>query len=184
MLTLSIIAQVVRAISAIFLIIADRSSNRKTMLVFNAIYNLLNGVQYLLLGAITGAISSFITVLRNVIFYRYKKRAPLAVLLVFFIIVIAINLGSVDSWIAMLPILFVVIYSTALYIGNVFWIKIAVIVVCGLEIIYDYVVGAYVGMSVCDIDIVFVSISFKNLKKPARKPISKPASKPRPRRRG
>ena len=181
MLTL-IIAQVVRAISAIFLIIADRSNNRKTMLIFNAIYNLLNGVQYLLLGAITGAISSFITVLRNVIFYVFKKRVPLIVLLIFFAIVIAINLSSITSPVAVIPIFLVVIYSTALYFGNIFWIKIAVIAVCILEIIYDYLVGAYVGIAVCVLDIIFVVLSFKNLKK-SKKSTLRAASKRRPRRR-
>ena len=102
-----VIAQIVRVAAAIFCIIADHSNNRKKMLIFNAIYNFLNGVHYALLNAITGAISSIITVLRNVIFYVFKKRVPVAVLLVYFIIVILINLGSINSPISMIPVFLV-----------------------------------------------------------------------------
>ena len=172
-MTLMVIAQIVRVAAAIFCIIADHSNNRKKMLVFNAIYNFLNGVHYALLNAITGAISSIITVLRNVIFYVFKKRVPVAVLLVYFIIVILINLGSINSPISIIPVFLVMIYSTALYIGNLWGIKIAVIITCSLEIIYNIYVGAYVGIAACVIDIIFVIISMRKLKKLQKKPKKK-----------
>lgn len=159
-----VIAQIVRVAAAIFCIIADHSNNRKKMLVFNAIYNFLNGVHYALLNAITGAISSLITVLRNVIFYVFKKRVPVAVLLAYFIIVILININSVTSLVAVIPVFLVIIYSTALYIGNLWGIKIAVIITCSLEIVYNIYVGAYVGIAACVIDIIFVIISMRKLK--------------------
>lgn len=168
-----VIAQIVRVAAAIFCIIADHSNNRKKMLVFNAVYNFLNGVHYALLNAITGAISSIITVLRNVIFYVFKKRVPVAVLLVYFIIVILINLGSINSPISIIPVFLVMIYSTALYIGNLWGIKIAVIITCSLEIIYNIYVGAYVGIAACVIDIIFVIISMRKLKKLQKKPKKK-----------
>ena len=172
-MTLMVIAQIVRIAAAIFCIIADHSNNRKKMLVFNAIYNFLNGVHYALLNAITGAISSIITVLRNVIFYVFKKRVPVAVLLVYFIIVILINLGSINSPISIIPVFLVMIYSTALYIGNLWGIKIAVIITCSLEIIYNIYVGAYVGIAACVIDIIFVIIPMRKLKQLQKKPKKK-----------
>ena len=79
--------------------------------------------------------------------------------------VLMLNLLIYDGLITILPFLLVLFYSIALYIGNVKYIKYAVIITCLLEIIYDVYYHAYVGIVVSILDIILVTISLYKLKK-------------------
>lgn len=154
-----IIAQILRIIGSIFGIIADKSDEPKKIYFFNGIYNLACSVQYFLLNAITGAISSFICIFRNIIFYKYKKKVPMSIVLVYFLITILINIPGYTGLISIMPILLTIIYTMALYIENIIFFKFSIIAVCILEIIYDIAYDAYVGIAICIIDIIVVTIS-------------------------
>ena len=160
-----ILAHTFRIIATIFCIIADKTNDKNTLLLCNGIYNFFNGLHYLLLNAITGAICSFITIIRNILFYVYKKKVPLIFIILYFILIIMINIKSIDSLITFIPIPLVIIYTTAIYVGEPYKLKIAIIITCILEIIYDYVFLSYIGIIVCIIDIILVALSFKTLKK-------------------
>ena len=154
-----VLAHLFRVIGSIFGIISDRSNDKEKIFLYNGLCNLFCGIQYLFLNAMTGALSSFIAILRNVLFYKHKNKLPLYVLIIYFIILIALNYLSITSFLTFIPVLLVMMYSTALYIGNVLIIKLTVIITCLLEIIYDYHVGAYIGIFFCILDIILVTIS-------------------------
>ena len=160
-----IIAQILRIIGSIFGIIADKSSNPKKIYWYNGIYNFINGIQYYLLNAITGAISSFIAIFRNILFYKYKKKVPWVALLIYFMIVVILNIPGYVGIISLIPILLIIIYTTALYLEDILLFKYSVILTCILEIIYDFVYDAYVGIIICALDIIFVTISLIQLHK-------------------
>ena len=151
-----VLAQVFKIISAFFGIAADKSSNRKKIYLYNAISNFFSGVQYYFLNAIAGAISSFVAIFRNVIFYKYQKKVPLYVLILFLIGLILINCGSYVNYLSIIPVSLVVLYTVALYINKVRIIKYVVIITCLLEIVYDVYYLAYAGIVVCVIDTILV----------------------------
>lgn len=66
-----VIAHIIRLISSLFGILADRANDIKRVYLYNAIYSFLTGVQYFLLGAITGAICSMLAIFRNYLFCNY-----------------------------------------------------------------------------------------------------------------
>ena len=78
---------------------------------------------------------------------------------------ILINIPGYNDLISIIPILLTIIYTMALYIGNIIFFKFSIIVVCILEIIYDIVYDAYVGIAICIIDIILVTISFIRMKR-------------------
>jgi sulfite exporter TauE/SafE len=160
-----IFAQIFRLISAFFYLAGDRSNNKKKIFTFNAVYNFFSGIQYLLLNAITGALCSFLAILRNVFLFRFGKRVPLWIFISYLLIVLGLNLLVYDGLITILPFFLVLFYSIALYIGKVKYIKYSIIITCLLEIIYDIYYLAYVGIIVSIIDIILVIISLKKLKK-------------------
>lgn len=160
-----IIAQILKLISSIFYLAGDRSNNKKKIFTCNGIYNFFSGLQYLLLNAITGAISSFLAILRNIFLYKFGKKVPLWIFVLYLFIVIVLNLLAYDGLITLLPILLVFFYSIALYIGKVRLIKYSVIITCLLEIIYDLYYKAYVGIAVSVLDIILVTISLYKLDK-------------------
>ena len=150
------IAQVLRIISSFFTIKSDKASDKKSIYLYNSISNFLCGLQYLFLNAITGAISSFVAIFRNVIFYKYNKKIPLIVLILYIVGIVFVNSGSYSNYLSFIPVLLVIIYTVALYINKVKAIKYAVIITCMLEIYYDVYYKAYVGIIICLIDAILV----------------------------
>lgn len=163
-----IIAQIIRLIGSVFGLIADKSDEPKKIYLFNGVFNLANAIQYFLLGAITGAISSFIAIFRNVLFYKYKSKVPIIVILIYFLITVLLNIPGYVGLISLIPILLVIIYTIALYAGNILFFKCANITIYILEIIYDIVYDAYVGIIICIIDLIVVTISLVKLKKESK----------------
>ena len=164
-----IIAQVIRIIGSIFGILGDRSNDPKKLYLFNSIYNVMAGIQYFLLHAITGGITSVLTLVRNVLLYKYKKKLPIIVLIIYLLLTICLNLTAYDGIISLIPIALVTIYTTGLYLDDIKKFKICTIIVCSLEIIYDYHYNAYVGIFFCILDIILVIISFKQMNKKKKK---------------
>lgn len=160
-----LLAQIFKIIGSIFNLIADKANNTKKIFIFNSISNLFNGVQYFLLNAITGAISSILAILRNIVLFKYKNDIKVIDLIIYFMIIILFNIYEFTNIISIIPVLLVIIYSTALYTNKILNIKYSIIIVCILEIIYDYIYYAYVGIIVCIIDIIITTISIKELKK-------------------
>lgn len=154
-----ILAQVLRIISAFFEILADGCSNKKLIFLLNGIYNLLSAASYFLLNAFTGGLGCLLAILRNIIFYIFKNKTPLWILILYLLFILSMAMISDFSLLGIMPCILVGIYTVGLYTGDVKTIKISVIITCVLEIIYDFIVLAYAGIVVCSIDIVVVIIS-------------------------
>ena len=117
------LAQIFKIIGSIFCLIADKSNNTKKIFLFNSISNLFSSFQYFLLNAITGAISSLLAILRNIVLYKYKNKVKVIDLILYFIIIILFNIFEFDNIISIIPVLLVIIYSTALYTNKILNIK-------------------------------------------------------------
>lgn len=158
-------AQVDRLVSFIFDSISAKSTNNKSITVYNGFANLFLSISYLFLNAITGAICSFIALLRNIVFYKYKNKLPIIVLFLYFAIIILLNIGQIHILIDIIPLVLVIIFGTALYYQNYLGLKIAGIITSFLEIIYDYYYHSYVGIATCTIYVILVTISLLKKKK-------------------
>jgi len=159
-----ILAQIFRVISSFFGIMADKASDSKKVLLYNGIYNFFSALQYFFLFAFSGAISSIVAIGRNVIFYKFPKKVPIYILIIYFVVIVALNIPAFDGLISFIPVLLVVMYTTALYIGNIYGIKYTVLVICVLESFYDYYCKAYIGIGVCILDFIIVSVSLYKMK--------------------
>lgn len=159
-----VVANIVRIIAAFFDILAANTTETKKIYLYNGIYNFLLGVQYYILNAIAGAISSFVAILRNIIFHRHKSSSIYA-LIIYLIFVILINIPAYEGLISTLPIIMVAMYTIAIYRAKIMEIKYVSIITCALEIIYDIYYYAYVGASVCVIYIIVVTLSIIRIKR-------------------
>ena len=159
-----IVANIVRIIAAFFDILSANATETKKIYLYNGIYNFLLGVQYYILDATAGAISSFVAILRNIIFHRHKDSSIYA-LIIYLIFVILINIPAYEGIISTLPIIMVFMYTIAIYRANIMEIKYVSIITCALEIIYDIYYHAYVGAIVCVIYIIVVTISIIRIKR-------------------
>ena len=165
-----IAAQIFRVFAAFFSILGDHADNPKKLYIYNGIGNFLASIQYALLGAFSGAVSSMAAILRNLIFYKNDTKKPIVALIIYLLFICLLNVPTFDGLISILPTIMVVLYTISIYRGNMVHVRYVVIFTCFLEIIYDIYYSAYVGIIVCIVDIILITIklirdkSSKNLK--------------------
>ncbi len=139
-----IIAQVFGLLVFIFNIIGHTKLTTKKVYIYNGICNSLSAVQYVLLGALSGALCCLIAILRNIVFYKYKNKVPIYILLIYISLVILLNFNFVHNVLDIIPIINVIIYAIALFTKDIMNIKVTGVFTCLLGIIYDFTNKAYV----------------------------------------
>ena len=139
-----IIAQIIGAIALIILIISLQNNSKKRLLTYQMISSLLYALQYFFLKANTGCFMNLICMIRNWIFNRYPKTRPP----IYWLIIIMVYTSSLSyaGIISTLPMIAVVIYSIALWNGNLTKIRITEVISCTLYIIYNIKVLAITGL--------------------------------------
>lgn len=141
-----ILAQILGIIIFITGVISYSKKETKQVYFYNGITNGLLVIQYVLLGAYTGAISCLMATIRNVILIYYKKRIPISYLVIYLIISVLINVYFVKSFIDIIPIFNIVIFSIALWSKNIRHIKITGIMTCTNGIIFNAYKNAYTSI--------------------------------------
>ena len=167
---LFILAQIVGSMAVSLQIIGSSKPTTKEVYFYNGTCNLLFTIQYCLLGAWAGALCCLIATLRNIIFYRYKKRIPVYVLMSYLVIAILLNYSVIHSFIDVLPLVNIVVYSIALWTKDIMYIKIVGLITIIGGTIYDFTTKAFVSLLSQLIDGTVGIISLHKLrKKPKRK---------------
>ena len=142
-----IVAQIFGALALTILIISLQKNSKTKLLLHQSISSLLYALQYLFLNAYTGCFINLICMIWNMIFNRYpKKRPPVYWLIITVGIMILASSLSYTGLISILPMIAVVIYSIALWNGNLTIIRITEIISCSLYIIYNINVLAITGL--------------------------------------
>ena len=143
---LIIIAQIFGLLSFIFNFTSTQKAEKNQILLFNGLANMMSSFQYFALGAYSGAISTIIATLRNVVFSRFKDKVPVYILVIYLVIAISLNLGNIINIISIIPILNICTYGIAICQKDVGVLKIIVITNGALGIIYDAYNLAIVGV--------------------------------------
>ncbi len=158
-----IIAYILCVIGSFFSVLSDKSNNGRKILIYNGIANVFCGFHYFLLGGISGAITSFAAIVRNITFHRYKGKIPLQMILGYFVFLILVSYTSVTSFLTFIPVSLVIIYTIGLCCNDKNILKACILLTSFLEIIYDIKYKAYVAIGVCIINIILVTISIMKI---------------------
>lgn len=146
MLTNFIIAQIIGIIALIVLMISFQKNTKEKLLKYQMVSSFLYAIQYLFLGAYTGCLMNFTCMVRNYIFNRYKNKVPIYYLIIVILIMIFLSMLTYSGLISLLPMIAVVLYSCALWYGNLKIVRITDIISCLLFIIYNIKVLAITGL--------------------------------------
>ncbi len=163
-----IIAQIIGGIALIVLIVSFQKNEKKKLLKYQMFSSLLYAIQYVLLGAYTGSLMNLICMVRNFIFNKYEnKRPPLYLLIIIITLMVGFSTISYEGLISLLPMIAVVLYSIAIWDGNLKKVRIVEIISCLLYIIYNIKVQAYTGLIATVIEMLgaMVAIYRFNIKK-------------------
>jgi hypothetical protein len=119
---------------------------RKSILITQCAMFTLMGAANIILGGITGAISSLVSILRNV----FSLRGPLSVHVKLFIIALQIllsaNLNTL-GWIGWLPIISACFYTWMIDVKDETRLKVVLIIAQSMWLIYDITIQNYVAFT-------------------------------------
>ena len=150
-----IVAQIFGALALAILIISLQKNSKTKLLLYQSISSLLYALQYLLLNAYTGCFMNLICMIRNMIFNQYpKKRPPVYWLIITIVLMIFFSSLSYTGVISFLPMIAVILYSIALWHGNLTVIRTTEIISCSLYILYNIKVLAITGLIATIIELV------------------------------
>ena len=139
-----VLAQILGGLVCVLNIIGSTKMTADKVFKYNYICNFIAAAQYCLLGAWAGAMCCFVAVLRNFVFNKYKPRAPIYILVVYIIIVIASNYNFIHSPLDVIPVANVIIYAIALWTKDIMQMKVIGVYTCVSGFFYDFNNRAYV----------------------------------------
>ena len=160
------IAQIFGTFALITCFISYQKTNKKDFFIVQLITNIFYGIQYLILQAYSGCISSVISLLKNVLFYNLEKRnkkISICYLLIFVSAFIIAGIFTYEGIYSMIPIFIHSIYTCATWFKD---LKITYTLSLGtsiLWIIYSLIVGAYVSIIASVVELVAGILGLRKL---------------------
>lgn len=126
--------------------------------------------QYLVKGAITGSFMAMVSFVRDIIFTKYdKKRAPLWILLVIYVIMTILTAISWAGPLSLLPYIGSLIYAWTLWYGKTKWIRLGNAVGNSPYLIYTLLTGNYALFIMTLLEVISSAVGFIRLEMPNKK---------------
>jgi len=151
-----IFSQICAILATIFLGITYISKNKRNVLLFCFVSAILYGFQYLLLGAFTGMVLSFLNIVRAVLFYsNNKKNKDNSIYSLLFLNTLFV-LSAIFTWngaISLLPLIASVLFAYSLWQKEIKLYREISVFVTTLWLIYDILVGTIFG---CVSDVILI----------------------------
>ena len=163
-----IIAQVIGILALIILMLSFQKNEKKLLLKYQTISSFLYALQYTFLGAYTGSLMNLTCMARNFIFNKYNNKVPIYWLIIIVLLMITFSLITYVGIISLLPMFAVVLYSIAVWHGNLKLIRYTEVFSCCLFIVYNIKVLAITGLIATIIELIaaLIAIYRFDIKKP------------------
>lgn len=140
------LAQLFGIVGLIILILSFQKNSKEKLLKYQVFSSLFFSIQYFCLNAISGCLMNAMTLVRNIIFRRFKNKVPIIYLIIIVILMIILSIFSYNGVISLLPTIGVILYSIAIWQDNLTITRITEIIGCILFIIYNIKVVAISGL--------------------------------------
>lgn len=142
-------------------IIAFQFKKHKHIVLLKLSSELTFSIQYILLGAWTGAVLDFISVIRNFLFYRFVKKgiSTTPVILVFGAFVVVTGFLTFDGIMSILPIISKLLTTVSYGMKKEKWLRLITLPSCILWIVYNLFVGSWAGAVTDGITLVSILIA-------------------------
>ena len=145
---IAIIAQVFGMFSALSMMLSNWQSTKKKMLLCLLFDSIFCIIQYILLGAFTGACSNIISLIRVIIFSKKDTNKYLnnkSVLYAIILLYIIMGIITYDGVISILPSIATIIYTIVLWQDNPTKIRFGSSIMFLMWFVYNLAVGAYIS---------------------------------------
>jgi len=136
--------QILGLIYALFLILSNFGKSTKQILFLQTISFFFKTLHYYLLGGISGFLTSLISMIRNIIFYKIKESK---IWVVFFIIIyIIIGIITLKSIYTLLPVFATIIYTLIINYNNPKYLRYGIFITSLTWLIYNIYIISYSGI--------------------------------------
>ena len=136
--------QILGFIYALFLILSNFGKSTKQILFLQTISFFFKTLHYYLLGGISGFLTSLISMIRNIIFYKIKESK---IWIVFFIIIyIIIGIITLKSIYTLLPVFATIIYTLIINYNNPKYLRYGIFITSLTWLIYNIYIISYSGI--------------------------------------
>lgn len=168
---MNIVAQVFGTLALVSLCYNYLQTDKKKFLLIHVIVNILFGLQYLTLKAMSAFFMSIVSIMVSFLFYKYEeknKRAPVILLILFEIVIVVLERISYNTWYSLIPTIIAMLFTFGVWQKDI-RITYIIAVLCSVAwIYYNFLVGAYVSVISSVIELIASivgltkSIRFKN----------------------
>ena len=137
-----IIAQIIGIFGLCALVISFQKTNKKSLLKLQSVANLSCSLQFLLLGEYSGTVIFLFCFIRNIIFNKYEKDVPLKYLIITILASCISLIFTYSGPISIIPVISIILYSSALWKGNLKLIRMTDVICCLLFVAYTLRISA------------------------------------------
>jgi len=137
-------AQILGFIYALFLILSNFGKTTKQILLMQTISFFFKTIHYYLLDGISGFLTSLISMMRNLIFYKIKSNKLWTTL--FILIYITIGILTFKNIITLLPVFATIIYTLIINYNNPKYLRYGMSITSISWLIYNFYIISYSGI--------------------------------------
>ncbi len=144
-----VLSQVFGGVALIGTILGDNQKDKTKVLIAFIFANIMYSLQYLCLGDLAGFETSLIGALRVFAYYlfeKHKNKKPVWLLILFFVIVVIVGYRTYSGPYNNYVIAGTLLLTWSLWQNNIKTFRKCAVIVPILYFIYDYYVGAYIGL--------------------------------------
>ena len=139
-----ILGQAFGILALICTVVSMQLKKKRSLMILQTASEAFIVAQYLVKGAFTGSFMAMVSFVRDIIFTKYdKKRTPLWILLIIYVIMTILTIISWAGPLSLLPYVGSLIYAWSLWYGKTKWIRLGNAVGNSPYLIYTILTGNY-----------------------------------------
>ena len=168
-----VLSQILVCIADLFYVISMLNKNKKGLVFYLIVSDILFASHYLCLGGYTGAATIFVDVVYLAIMYILEKKEKtkynIHVTISAMIITIILSILTWNTALSLLPMFSMLIYLTTMIFSNIVIVKTGALIRNTLNVIYMFLLASYFGatLEICLMisAIIGILLNIKNRKK-------------------
>ena len=141
-----VIGNVISFAGAMLMVAVGFLRTRRSILLTQCSMFTLMGTANIILGGMTGAISSLVSILRNLLCLRGPLTVPMKLLVIAIQVMLSVKVNTL-GWIGWLPIISACFYTWMIDVKDETALKVVLIIAQSLWFVYDLTIQNYVGFT-------------------------------------
>lgn len=159
-----IIANIISVISCTMMVLIGFIKNKNKILLSQCVQFTLMGISHYLLGGMGGLVATVVSIIRNIVFFKFKTSVPLKILFVALSVVLSIGTITPNP-VTWLPVIATCMFTWVIDSDDIIKFKWVMIITVCMWFVYDLVHLNFVSAAFDAFSVVSTGISIWQIKK-------------------